>query len=346
MNVFVFNNPETTRRDFYKVKQIGFPWVKVLFRWADIENDYKGAYDWAEADRVVRTAAEFKLKVIARLDFQPWWARADQARNGPPDDYQDFADFVYAFISRYARGSTIGRVHAVQIWNEPNLSREWGDQPITRESAAEYVRLLSTVYPVAKRAGQGVWFATGGLAFTGVDDPACCQPDDQYLQWMFDAGLSGNYDVLGVNANFQCPCVEARPGSVPGYDHPAFYFRRIEQLRDVMIANGDGDKQIWATEFGWSSDPQLDPQQAEELKGEQIVQAIHFARQKWRPWIGVMAVWTMADPSWDLQDDQPYDDEHASWAITNPNGSNRPGYYRLLHAWQTGELPWKSNGRP
>jgi polysaccharide biosynthesis protein PslG len=318
----------------------------VLFRWTDIEHAYKGAFDWTEADRVVSTAAEYKLKVIARLDFQPWWARADGARNGPPDDYQDFADFVYAFISRYARGSSIGRVHAVQIWNEPNLSREWGDQPITRESAAEYVRLLSTVYPVAKQAGQGVWFISGGLAFTGVEDPACCQPDDQYLQWMFEAGLNGNYDALGVNANFHCPCVEAAPGTVPGYEHSAFYFRRIEQLRDIMVANGDGDKQIWATEFGWSDRLGLEAQHAEELKGEQIVQAIHLARKKWRPWIGVMAVWTMADPGWDLADDLPWDDEQASWAITNPDGSNRPGYYRLLQAWKSGELPWKSNGRP
>ena len=348
MNVFVFGRPATTKRDLYKVKELGFPWVKVLFRWTDIEHDYKGAYDWTEADRVVRAVSEAKLKLIARLDFQPWWARADQARNGPPDNYQDLADFVYAFVSRYARGTEVGRVHAIQLWNEPNLSREWGDQPITRESAAEYVRLLATVYPVAKRAGNGVEVVTGGLAFTGAEDPACCQPDAQYLQWMFDAGLRGNYDVLGVNANFRCPCINAEPGTVPGFDHPALYFRRIEQLRQIMIANGDGDKQIWATEFGWSSGEgnPSDAWQAEQVKGEMIVQGIHYARKYWRPWIGVMAVWTMADPSWNLEDDLPWDDEEASWAITNPDGSHRPAYERILHAWKTGELPWKSNGRP
>jgi len=37
-------------------------------------------------------------KIIARLDFQPTWARADGAMNGPPDNYQDYADFVSAFV--------------------------------------------------------------------------------------------------------------------------------------------------------------------------------------------------------------------------------------------------------
>ncbi len=43
MNVFVFGHPTTTRRDLVKVTAIGFPWVKILFRWTDIEQAYKGA---------------------------------------------------------------------------------------------------------------------------------------------------------------------------------------------------------------------------------------------------------------------------------------------------------------
>ena len=49
--------------------------------------------------------------------------------NGPPDNLSDFGDFVYALVSRYKTGSPQGRVHAIEIWNEPNLAREWGNKP-------------------------------------------------------------------------------------------------------------------------------------------------------------------------------------------------------------------------
>ena len=52
--------------------------------------------------------------------------------------------------SAYRLGSSIGHVQAIEIWNKPNLGREWGGQPISARSAAEYVRLLSGAYAAAK----------------------------------------------------------------------------------------------------------------------------------------------------------------------------------------------------
>jgi polysaccharide biosynthesis protein PslG len=343
ISVFVFDQADTTRRDLNKVKSLGFGWTKSLFRWDDIEHDYKGAFDWREADRVVRATNAMGLKLIARLDFQPWWAREDTVRNGPPSNPQDFADFVYAFVRRYGSDSKIGRVHAIQIWNEPNTTREWGGQQITRQSAAEYVELLSAAYHAAKGAERNITVITAGLALTGMSDPDCCQPDDEYLEWLFDAGLEGNYDALGVNANVQCPCVGAAPGSEPGFEHPSFYFRRVEQLREIQVAHGDEHKQVWLTEFGWTTNPS-DPSYAwyatsEEARGELIVQALNYARAQWAPWIGVMSLWTLADPDWSLEDHNVWDDEMYWWAITNPDGTNRPAFERLLQARETGELP-------
>jgi polysaccharide biosynthesis protein PslG len=343
----VFGEPATTARDLAKVHDLGFPWAKVLFRWADIEHAHKGAYDWTESDRVVRAARAEGLKLIARLDFQPWWARADGARNGPPDDDRDYADFVYAFAQRYSAGSPIGRVHAIQVWNEPNLSREWGDRPVGREDAAAYVRLLAGAYRAVKEAGPGIAVISAGLAF-GSTDPACCQTAEQYLLWMYEAGLRGNFDALGLNADVSCPCVEAEPGAVPGFAHPAHYFRHVERLRTIMVANGDEDKQVWLTEFGWpvhgGSPEEIGRAEAEQ--GELLVRAFTYANRHWAPWIGVMALWTIASPSWNLGDEHPWDDEMATWAITRPDGSDRPAYDRLLQAFITRELPWRRNGPP
>jgi polysaccharide biosynthesis protein PslG len=344
VNAFLFDQSDTTRRDLRKIESLGFDWVKALFRWDDIEHDYKGAFDWRESDRVVRAAKASGRKLIARLDFQPWWThQGGVIRNGPPDDPQDYADFVYAFVRRYGQGSSIGRVDAIQIWNEPNTTREWGGQPINRQSAADYVRLLKLAYHAAKGADGSVTVISAGLALTGVSDDACCQPDDDYLRWMYEAGLRGSYDVLGINANVQCPCVNAAPGSVVGFNHPSFYFRRVEQLRQIQVDNGDAGKQIWLTEFGWTTNP-TDPAYAwyattEERRGELIVEAYRYARANWSPWIGVMALWTLADPRWSLTDANIWDDEMYWWAITNPDGSNRPAFERLVRARKSGELP-------
>jgi hypothetical protein len=338
LSAFLYDQPGTTSRDLAKVQGLGFSWVKLLFRWIDIEPGYKGDFRWTEADRVVQAANAAGLKIVARLDFQPGWVRANYVRNGPPDNHQDYGDFVYAFVARYGEDSAIGRVHAVQIWNEPNLTREWGERPITYESAGEYVNLLKIAYGAAKGADPAVTVIGGSLSPTGNADPACCQPDDQYLTWMYQFGAAGAFDVLGANANVQCPCVEAEPGSVAGFTHPSFYFRRTEQLYNIMAANGDGHKQVWLMEFGWTTDPR--PESAyswyatsEERKAELIVSAFNYARASWAPWIGVMTLWTVADPRWGP------DDEQVWWSVTNPDGSNRLAYDRLSVARAMGELP-------
>jgi hypothetical protein len=336
MSVFLYGNPDTTTRDLEMLTALGFGWQKSLFSWRNIEGECKGCFTWDESDRVVWASAEAGLKIVARLDFQPWWARSDGASNGPPDNYQDFADFVRAFVDRYKQGSEFGTVHAIQVWNEVNLDREWGGGPMNRQSAADYVRLLSMAYRAAKAADPTVTVVSAGLSPNGVS-ASFAQPDDVYLRWMYESGLRGNFDVLGANANVQCPCVDASPGTVAGFSHPSFYFRRVEQLRAIMMAYGDTSKQVWLMEFGWTTDT-VNPGYAwyattEERKAELIVEAFRFANQRWSPWIGMMALWTIAAPHWEANDEQVW------WAVTNPDGTTRPAYDRLLNARARGELP-------
>lgn len=335
MSAFLWGHPETTGRDLKLITDLGFRWQKSLFQWRSIEGACKGCFDWSEADRVVKASAAAGVQTIARLDFQPTWARKDNAQNGPPDNYQDYADFVSAFMTRYSSVSTIGRVAAVEVWNEVNLDREWGGASIDKQQAADYVRLLSAAYTAAKTADPGVTVITAGLSPTGVTDGHSAD-DVQYLQWLFDAGMSGHYDVLGAHGNTQAPEVDVTPGTLKDFPHPSFYFRRIEQLRDVMVKNGDSSKRIWLLEFGWTSDS-LHPNYAwfavsEDKKAANIVKALQYARQNWQPWIGVMTLWTLPDPSWTT------DREEYWWAITNADGSPRAAYTSLLQARRNGLL--------
>ncbi|MFN8451367.1 MAG: hypothetical protein U0521_22985 [Anaerolineae bacterium] len=102
--------------------QLSVRWVKEQVRWQDIEKS-KGNFDWFETDTYLTATAEKGLKVLASVVTAPDWARepgADLTQHGPPANPQDYADFVVALLRRYP-----GKIHAIEVWNEQNLDREW-----------------------------------------------------------------------------------------------------------------------------------------------------------------------------------------------------------------------------
>jgi polysaccharide biosynthesis protein PslG len=262
--------------------------------------------------------------------------------NGPPDDINDFGDFVNAFVARYGPGSSqgVGRVDAIEVWNEPNLAREWGGKAINQDQAGAYVNMLRIAYEAAKAADPGITVISAGLTPTGTDDDTA-RPDDVYLQWMYDAGAGAYFDVLGAHgAGYKAP-PDMSPDAVAADQsfggHPSFSFRRVEQLRDVMVRNGDSGKQVWLLEFGWTSD-EVNPAYAwhrvtEQQKADYIVGAYQWARNNWSPWIGVMTLWNLSAPGWTRNNEEYW------WSITNPDGSTRPAYDALKAARQNGTLP-------
>ena len=333
MSVFIWNSPTTTARDLATLQTADFGWQKTLFKWRDM-NPQAGVYNFNESDRVVSASVQAHIKIIARIDFQPWWSRADQTyANARPDNPQWYADFVRVFADRYKTGSPFGHVDAIEVWNEPNLQREWGGV-ISQQSAADYVQLLQLTYAAVKSVDPSIQVVTAGLSPTGGYDGTVA-PDNLYLQWMYDAGLRGSYDVLGVNANAQVSDPTAAPGSVPGFDDGSFYFRRVEQMRAIEEQNGD-TRPVWLMEFGWTSDPVHADRAwyavSEQQKSANILAAMQYARANW-PWMGVMTLWGMPDPTWTP------DREEYWWMVSNPDGTDRPAMTDLISAAHAGLLP-------
>lgn len=326
VHTFLWWGGEFRSRDAQLAKEAGFGWVKQILPWRGIEGSGKGIFDWSVADQVVQVLNERGLKIIARVDFQPSWARADNANNGPPDNYADYGDFLYAMASRYR-----GRIQAYEVWNEPNLAREWGDDP---PNAAEYVALLRVAYRRIKEADPNATVMSAGLAPTGTGLPQAI-PDAQYLRQMYQAGAKNYFDVLGVHAPGYKAAPEISPSEVQNDKSLGgrrfFCFRRVEDLRQVMVDNGDANKQMAVLEFGWTSDSRTDSPYnwhavSEETKADYIVRAYQWAKDHWSPWMGVMTVLSITDPAWTESDEQYW------WAITYPDGTTRPAYDAIKSA--------------
>ncbi len=325
VQAFLWWRPEIAERDMLLVKDMGFGWIKQGFGWRDIELE-KGVYDWEHTDHIVDTALRYgDLDLLIRIDHQPKWARAGCSMQGPPDDLQDMADFLTEVATRYQ-----GKISAYQIWNEPNLAREWCDQSPDPEA---YAQMLRVSYEAIKAADQRALVISAGLSPTGTQPPTA-MPDDVYLDRLYQAmggSSAGYFDVLGVHAAGYAAPPETSPEEAAAneaYGGERFFtFRRVEDLRRIQESYGDTDTRVAVLEMGWTSDP-IHPEYewhrvTEEQKADYLVRAYRYAAENWSPWIGVMTTIYVCDPDWTENDEQYW------WCITNPDGTPRPAFEAL-----------------
>lgn len=320
----------TAQRDLGLAKEAGFTWVKQSIQWRYVEPHKKGVFEFNEPDRLLGLIHAAGLKLLARIDNQPVWARADKVfpTDGPPDHIQDFADFLHALATRYK-----GRIHAYEIWNEPNLAREWGNKP---PNPQEYVALLKAGYEAVKAADPNATVISAGLAPTTASG-AIAMPDVEFFDQMYKAGGAKYFDVLGCHAaGYKAPpdLSPAAVGKDPQYNHGEgaagriYCFRHAEDVRQVMVKNGDTKKQMAIVEFGWTTDKRPGSPYAwfgvtEQQQADYLVQAYQWARAHWQPWIGLMSMIYIAASYWTPNDEEYY------WSITLPDGTVRPAYRAL-----------------
>jgi len=327
MQAFLWWDEAVAKRDLALIADAGFGWVKQQVAWRDVEGITKGHYDWYFTDRIVEEVEEAGLKLMFRVDRQPLWALppedAEPSLDGPIGDPQDLGDFCHALAERYR-----GRVEAYQVWNEPNLAREWQNDP---PDPAGYVELLRACYIGVKTADPDALVISAGLAPTGNSLPDA-MPDTLYLTAMYEAGAAPYFDLLGAHApGFLYP-PEISPDEVAErHDgHRFFCFRHVEDLREIMVRYGDAEKQVAVLEMGWTTDP-VHPAYAwfavtPEQQADYLVRAFEYADEHWSPWIGPMVVISIADPRWTEADEQYW------WAITEPSWPEptlRPAYEAL-----------------
>lgn len=302
-----------------------FKHVKQTFPWRDLEPE-QGEWDFTQSDRILDEIEKRDMRLIARLGQVPAWAIdnddniiTDDKHDAPPSDLSTWANYCRTIAGRYS-----GRIMAYQIWNEPNLSREWGN---AAPDAAAYVELLAACSTAIRDVDPDAILISAGLAPNGQDD-SLAQRDDVYLDLMYRNNFQQYIDVVGVHAPGFAPPHVGPDDAVANGNSRWQSFRRIEDLRKIMISYDDAARQMAILEFGWTTDPN-NPVYAyfavsQELQAQYTREAYEYAAEYWRPWIGLMSLIYMPDVSWTENDEEYW------WAVMTPDGQWRAVFNMLI----------------
>ncbi len=344
VNTFLEQEVEPAKRErqMQLIAEAGFGWIRQQFPWEDIEIHAKGDFTdrrnldvhgaisaWDKYDHIVALAEQYGLRIMARLGGpMPAWSLPEGTDNRytPPANFQDFVDYAVAVATRYR-----GRIQHYQVWNEPNLYPEWGEQTVNAEA---YTDLLCRTYRALKAVDPQIVVITGAIGPT-IDLSGRNAYDVLYLQRMYQAGAGACFDVLSVQGYglWSGPTDHRlRPTTIN--------FQRHLYLRDVMVANGDAHKPIWISEAGWNPVPD-DPAIADlERYGRVTMEqaaawgplAYQRASEEW-PWVGVIAWWYFK-----RADDSERDQSWYYFRLVEPDFTPTP-VYEALKAYMTGEQP-------
>ena len=266
----------------------------------------------------------------------PDWSRSNPVDDGPPDDPQTLANFLtFLFSGGPQQYNLMEQVDAIEVWNEPNLLREWGGQPM---DGAAYMRYFDAAYQAIRAANPTIPIVTAGLAPTGDSDVS--REDRAYLREMYAAGLGNYTDVhIGVhpfswgNAP-DAMCCNAVEGQGWDDDPHFFFMDTINEYRDIMNQNGHQNAQMWFTEFGWGTWERFSSPVPQEWmtytdeweQGNYIIRAFEIGQQ--RGDIGLMMLWNLNFANETLVNNS---DELAAYSIL-PYVRIRPAFWMLYDA--------------
>ena len=306
------------------VQLLSFSHVKQIFAWQDLE-PRKGQWDFSQADRLINEIEQRDMQVIARLGITPEWAYPEDVDPGdaevvdtPPADLDDWANYCGMLSERYK-----GRIAGYQVWNEPNLSREWGGRV---PDAVSYAEMLAQCSTAIRQHDPEAIIISAGLAPTGNYDEIAHR-DDIYLDQLYQLNFQDHIDVVGVHApGFSAPSLSPDTAEQDGVGR-WFTFRRVEDLRKIMIEHDDAARQMAILEMGWTTDT-VNPAYAwfaidEATQAQHLAEAFIYIQTHWTPWVGLVSMIYMPDTEW-----TPADEEYW-WAIYTPDGEPRPAFFAL-----------------
>lgn len=231
----------------------------------------------------------------------------------PGDLVNDGYDDQFA---AYLAGLAALGADAIEVWNEPNIDREWLTGQVSGE---RYTQLLAKAYNAIKAANANTLVISGAPAptgFFGGCQPAGCD-DAVFIQQMARAGAGRYMDCVGVHYNEGI----VPPTQTSGDPRSEYFTRYYPSMVSTYHNAFGGSKPLCFTELGY-----LTPEGYSGLPGgfewarnvtvaqqaSWLGQVVDMARNSGK--VRLLIVWNV--------DFQQYDnDPMAGFAIIRPDGS-------------------------
>ena len=303
-----FMSPAEVDASLDAMQAMGVNNIRISVFWAGVE-PFPGYYNWGPADYIVNAANERGMGVLAVINSTPGWASPTGAPGySEPTDPSLYGAFAGQVAERYA-----GQISAYEIWNEPNAAFFYGPEV----DPAGYTELLQAAYPAIKAADPDATVIGGVVGAGQTIDGYTLNPVD-FVDQMYDAGAQGYFDALSFH-----PYQYTTKFTEGGY-HPDSPINQLGDIHDLMVANGDGGKLVWASEYGVPTDQYSEAHQAEYIsdflggwsdqsytgpsfiytfrdnapgaQGEEASMGVVRADGSWKPAARVIQQWTATHP--------------------------------------------------
>lgn len=258
------------------IKQMGATWIRVDFSWPTIQPFGPGHYDWRGYDYLVHQASARNLKILAVLAYTPQWAQDPTcaalvsdlaaATKCSPDSPEDFARFASAVAGRYKHD----RIRGYELWNEPNLLSYWrtvqGEQ-LSVDPAA-FARYANAAATEIRKHNSDCVILPGGLAPQFESNPARGMRQSDFLTRLLPHLQKDLFTGIAIHP-YSWPALPDTPAP-----YNAFYTvdggEPEHNLRVIMQQGGWGDKEIWATEFGASTQGEYQGEPTGDLRPDHV----------------------------------------------------------------------------
>lgn len=187
----VCSHPQRHPREHQELEAMAAAWCGAKIIREDIDwnrmQPAENQWNFDSFDFTVDAFAKYDIELEAIYSYCARWAVAKDWQPLKPDlkrgarpDYQHWAAFIRGFAERYR-----GKVHYVEVWNEPDL------HGFANFSAEEYIELMKIAYTETKKAAPEMTVMTAG--FTCMP-PYARLNDEKHMEKTLTLGR-GYYDL-------------------------------------------------------------------------------------------------------------------------------------------------------
>jgi hypothetical protein len=155
------------------------------------------------------------------------------------------SDYIRQYGEFAGRIASLGP-DAIEIWNEPNIAREW---PQGQINGSNYTALLASAYQGIKSANGSVMVISAALAPTGAEPafPGQVVNDDNFIRQMVAAGALNVMDCLGMHYNEGIVSAYATSGDPRDNYYTRYLPSQLNYYWDLI----GGARPICITELGY-----------------------------------------------------------------------------------------------